>query len=225
MKYLIIGLGIYGSNLARDLAEQGSEVIGVDVKRQRVDDVKDAISTVYCIDSTDPQALSMLPLNNIDVVVVAIGENFGASIKTVALLKQYKVQHIFARAIDPLHQAILQSFEIDRILRPEQRAATELALEMMLGGQVLVMSVAGARIIAQMHVPEYFAGKSYNNIRHDRDIEIVAAARPVEKKSIIGTRTTEYVELDLSTDSVAAGDRIIVLTTRANLYDLMRRTS
>lgn len=87
MRYLIIGLGIYGSNLAVDLANMGHEVIGADINPALVEGIKDNISTAYIIDSTDETSLSVLPLKNVDLVIVAIGENFGASIRTVAVLK------------------------------------------------------------------------------------------------------------------------------------------
>ncbi|MDE7443733.1 MAG: TrkA family potassium uptake protein, partial [Muribaculaceae bacterium] len=123
MRYLIIGLGIYGSNLAKDLTEAGHEVVGADIKPTLVENIKEYISTAYIIDSTDEAALADLPLVNVDLVIVAIGENFGASIKTVALLKKLGVKHIYARAIDKLHEAILEGLHVDRILTPEQRAA------------------------------------------------------------------------------------------------------
>ncbi len=104
MRYLIIGLGIYGSNLAIDLTEMGHEVIGADVSSTIVESIKDYISTAYIVDSTDRVALSALPLLNVDTVIVAIGENFGASIRTVALLKELGVKRLYARAIDKLHQ-------------------------------------------------------------------------------------------------------------------------
>lgn len=108
MRYLIIGLGIYGSNLARDLTEMGHEVIGVDCNQTNVDEIKDYISTVYMVDTTEETSLSVLPLRNVDVVIVAIGENFGASVRTVALLKKSGVKCLYARAIDKLHEAILE---------------------------------------------------------------------------------------------------------------------
>ena len=123
MRYLIIGLGIYGQNLARDLQDMGHEVVGVDSDESRVDQMKDTLASVYCVDTTEASALNVLPYKNCDLVVVCIGENFGASVKTVALLKQAGVKHIYARAIDPLNQAILECFELDRILMPEQHAA------------------------------------------------------------------------------------------------------
>ena len=107
MRYLIIGLGIYGTNLAKDLTDLGHEVIGADIKAPNVDAIKDYIATAYIIDSTEESAIGVLPLKNVDLVIVTIGENFGASIKTVALLRKMGVRNIYARAIDELHRAIL----------------------------------------------------------------------------------------------------------------------
>ena len=118
MRYLIIGLGIYGSNLATDLTDMGHEVIGADHNPTLVEQVKDKISTAYIIDSTDEAALSVLPLKTVDLVIVAIGENFGASVKTVALLRKLGVKRIYARAVDDIHETILQGFKVDRILTP-----------------------------------------------------------------------------------------------------------
>lgn len=118
MRILIIGLGIYGANLATDLTALGHEVIGADTNPQIVESIKEQITTAYVVDSTEEAALEVLPLNNVNLVIVAIGENFGASIKTVALLKKLGVKNIYARAIDPLHESILQGIGVDRILTP-----------------------------------------------------------------------------------------------------------
>ena len=125
MKYIIIGLGNYGGGLAEELMAIGHEVIGVDQNEGRVDNLKDKITTAFVLDATDELALETLPLREIDVVIVAIGENFGASVRVVALLKQKKVKHIFARAIDSVHKAILEAFAIDKVLTPEKDAARE----------------------------------------------------------------------------------------------------
>ena len=136
MRYLVIGLGIYGSTLARNLTEMGHEVIGVDRNQTNIDEIKDYISTVYLIDTTEEVALSVLPLRNVDVVIVTIGENFGASVRTVALLKKSGVKCLYARAIDRLHESILEGFDIQRILTPEQRSARDLAHEIELGASI-----------------------------------------------------------------------------------------
>ena len=107
MKYIVLGLGDYGRVLSEELASLGHEVIGADISESRVDAIKDKIATAFVMDVTDEMSLSVLPLNNVDVVIVAIGENFGASVRVVALLKQRKVQHIYARDIDDVHKAVL----------------------------------------------------------------------------------------------------------------------
>lgn len=126
MKYIIIGLGNYGHVLAEELSALGHEVIGADLDEGRVDSIKDKIATAFVIDATDEQSLSVLPLNSVDMVIVAIGENFGASIRVVAMLKQKQVQHIYARAIDGVHKAVLEAFGLEKILTPEEDAARSL---------------------------------------------------------------------------------------------------
>ena len=127
MKYLVIGLGTYGRELAINLSLQGNEVIGVDHRSENIEAVKEQLMTVYELDAKDENSLKLLPLKNMDIVIVAIGEDFGASLKTVALLKKNGVKHIYARAIDNLHQSILEAFNLERILTPEKRAANDFA--------------------------------------------------------------------------------------------------
>ena len=78
MKYIVIGLGDYGYVLAEELAAVGHEVIGVDKESTRVEPIKEKLAAAFMMDATDEQALSALPLHNVDAVIVAIGENFGA---------------------------------------------------------------------------------------------------------------------------------------------------
>lgn len=206
MKYLIIGLGIYGSNLARDLTALGHEVIGADIRQNNIEEIKDYISTVYQIDSTEEAALQVLPLSNVDLVIVAIGENFGASIKTVALLKKAGVKHIYARAIDELHEAILESFELDRILTPEQRAASDLTHEMELGADVETLEVDEENVVVKLGVPGRFVGMPYSllDISKNYGLAVVAATRPVERTNILGIKRARRELIDLS--AALAGD-------------------
>jgi trk system potassium uptake protein TrkA len=228
MRYLVIGLGIYGSNLARDLTSMGHEVIGADNNSSSIEAVKDYISTVYLVDSADESALSVLPLKNVDLVIVAIGENFGASVKTVALLKQLGVKHIYARAIDPLHYSILECFELDRILTPEQRAASDLALEMVLGSDVVTMNVDKETIIAKFKAPRYFEGISYTQLKlSDYKVTLVAACRPTENIGLLGVKSKEPEMISISDPEnfVTKGDVFTCLATRKAFKDMMKHIS
>ncbi len=228
MKVLIIGLGIYGSNLARDLSAMGNEVIGADSSEVAVDQVKDFVSTVYRLDTTDETQMGVLPIKSVDLVIVAIGENFGASVRTVAILKQLGVQHIYARAIDPLHRSILECFDIDRILTPEQRAASDLTMEMVMGSKVETLSIDADRVIVKFTAPEYFVGESYANLRllEQLDIRLIAATRPTDHVNVLGVKVKQAQPLDLGDENlqVEPGDVVTCLGTRKSFRDLMKRT-
>ena len=88
MKYIVIGLGNFGVSLAKQLAQNGHEVIGVDNSDLKVEEYKDAMTTTICLNSVEETALRSLPLNEVDAVVVAIGEDLAASVQTIALLKK-----------------------------------------------------------------------------------------------------------------------------------------
>ena len=227
MKYLIIGLGIYGANLARDLTELGHEVMGADDCLSNIVSLKNYISTVYLIDSTEENQLAVLPLLNVDLVIVAIGENFGASIKTVALLKKAGVKHIYARAIDTLHEAILQSFEIDRIITPEQRAAEDLTHELELGSEVTTLKVDADNVVVNFAVQDYILGLTYadlsTKLANDYGLTLVAVSRPTETTNILGIKRLTLKPL---TDKAAAtathGDIITIFGNRKKIIDFCK---
>lgn len=127
MKYLIIGLGNFGSTLACKLTDMGHDVIGVDSKEHNVEEIKDKISVAYIMDATDRLDLRTLPLDDIDCAVVAIGQSMDHSLRSVAALKELNVTHIFARAIDSTHLSILRAMNIENVFIPERYAAEQIA--------------------------------------------------------------------------------------------------
>lgn len=218
MRYLIIGLGIYGTNLAKDLTDMGHEVIGADHKETAVDAIKDYIATAYIIDSTDEQAIGALPLKNVDLVIVAIGENFGASIKTVALLRKLGVRKIFARAIDDLHRAILEGMHVERILNPEQRAANDLANEMEMSTAVETLRIDSERYVMRFSAPGYFFGMHYSDMNPDSmfGLTLIGASRPRATANAMGLPATQLRALDTAGDAsltVEQGDVLTCLGT------------
>ncbi len=227
MRYLIIGLGIYGANLARDLVAQGHEVIGADSSRTTIDAIKDYITTAYVLDTTEESALGVLPLRNVDVVIVAIGENFGASVKTVALLKKSGVKTIFARAIDPLHESILQSFNVARILLPEQRAAADLTHEMALGSEVETLAVNEDNYILKFRAPRFFTGLYYSDLGLERNygLKLVAVTRPAPKTNVLGIQhlVPAAIDPDQPKQTVTEDDVLVVFGPLKGFRSLYRR--
>lgn len=229
MRYLIIGLGIYGTNLALDLTAQGHEVIGADVSRTTIDSIKEYIATAYILDTTEEASLGVLPIRNVDVVIVAIGENFGASVKTVALLKKAGVKKIYARAIDPLHISILQSFNVERILQPEQRAALDLTHEMALGTDVESLRINDNDYILKFKAPQFFIGLEYSSIDFSGHygLKLVSVSRPQDKTNILGMSSKQPLSFDHTVEgaTVEADDTWVVFGTLKAFRTLYRRMS
>lgn len=127
MKYIVIGLGNFGASLACRLAATGYEVIGVDNNMQKVEEMKQQITHAICMDATERAALSTLPLKDSDAVIVAIGEDFGTSVKITALLQELKHKRIIGRAFTPLHATVLKAIGVKEVVNPEQDFAEHFA--------------------------------------------------------------------------------------------------
>lgn len=226
MRYLIIGLGIYGSNLATDLTAMGHEVIGADINPITIENIKDKISTVYTLDSTEEPALAALPLKAVDLVIVAIGENFGASVKTVAILRKLGVKAIYARAVDDIHQTILEGFKVDRILIPEQRAARELTRELAIGPQIDAMRLDRDTYILKFKVPPIFVGLSLGDAEIEKryGMKIIVLSRPVMQRNMIGIQTPIIkVKQDVAADTILEkDDELTVLATQKQFKEMFR---
>ena len=208
MKYIIIGLGNYGHVLAEELSALGHEVIGADISAGRVDSLKDKVATAFVIDATDGQALSVLPLNSVDVVIVAIGENFGASIRVVALLKR-----IYARAIDGVHRSVLEAFGLDRILTPEEDAARGLVHLLEFGADIETFRVDSNYYVVNFTVPEKFIGYNVNELKLDSEfgLKLLALKRAETLKNCLGVSYVQHNVLNElpENDQIQAGDQLV----------------
>lgn len=213
MKYIIIGLGNYGYVLAEELASRGHEVIGADIDEARVDSIKDKIATAFILDATDELALSSLPLENVEAVIVAIGENFGASIRVVALLKQLKVKHIYARAIDEIHKSVLNAFDLDGVLSPEEDAARRLVELWEFGTHMETFRINENYYVVKFATPQNFIGYFVNELKlqEEFNLKLIAIQREKTVKNVIGINHTEHYLLDNigEEEKVFEGDELV----------------
>ena len=97
--FAVIGLGTFGRRVAEVLADRGGEVIAIDNNPDLIDRVKDSVTQAVLLDATDETSLASAPFDDVDVAVVAIGDNVAASILATALLKRVGIPYILARSI------------------------------------------------------------------------------------------------------------------------------
>lgn len=188
MKYIIIGLGNFGASLAEKLTKMGNEVIGVDVQMSKVEAMKEKITHAISLDTTDINAVSNLPLNDTDIVIVAIGEDKGALIMTTALMKQLKVKRLISRAVAPLQEMVLQAMGVDEIIHPEEESAERWAKKLNLQGVVDSFELTPNFSIVEVKVPEKYEGKTLQEIglRRDYNIIVLTTIKVQEEKKSFG---------------------------------------
>lgn len=116
---LVVGLGRFGSALARELVELGFEVLGVDLDERLVQVHAESLTHVVQADTTDATALRQLGAADFPSAVVGIGTNVEASILTTSALVDEGVPNIWAKAITESHGRILERVGADHVVFPE----------------------------------------------------------------------------------------------------------
>ena len=173
MRYIIVGLGNFGSSLAMKLTNQGNEVIGVDSSMTKVEALKDRISYTICMDATDQYTMTGLPMKDSDIVIVAIGEDQGANIMATAILKNMNVKRLISRAINPMHENVLRAMGITEIVNPEVETAERWAKKLCLRGVVDSFEVNGEYSIVEVNTPAKYVGKSLEEIGFRKNMNLV----------------------------------------------------
>ncbi len=214
MKYIIFGLGNFGASLAKKLTEQGNEVIGIDTSMEKVDAYKEKISHTICMDATDEFTVSGLPLKETDIVLVAIGEDQGANIMTTALLKNFEVKRLISRAINPLHEKVLQAIGVDEIVHPEEETAERWAKKLCLSNVVDSFELNEDYSIIEAKVPNDYIGRTIREVgfRREFNLLVLTIIKKVEVKSKVGRSKIEtQIQGVASADNELHADDILVL--------------
>jgi trk system potassium uptake protein len=214
MKYIIVGLGNFGASLAEKLTSQGNEVIGIDTSMTKVDLYKEKISHTICMDTTDEFTVSGLPLKDTDVVIIAIGEDQGSNVMSTALFKNFEVKRLISRAINPLHEKVLQAIGVDEIVHPEEETAERWAKKLCLKNVVDSFELSDDFSIIEANVTAKYVGKTIKEVgfRNNFNLLVLTTIKKSEVKSKVGKTTTESkVQGVVTPDYVLQESDILVL--------------
>ncbi|MEW6423479.1 MAG: TrkA family potassium uptake protein [Bacillota bacterium] len=192
LQFAVIGLGRFGSSVARTLSRMGYEVLAVDVDADKVNDITDEVTYAVQVDAMEEEALKSLGLRNFDVVVVAIGQEIKASILVTVMLKEMGVPKIVAKANDELHGRVLQKVGADVVVFPERDMGVRLAHTLVSRNILDQIHLSLDYSIVEVVTPAKFIGKTLEEsalrqkygvtvlaIRRGEDIIISPGARQV----------------------------------------------
>ena len=172
MKYIIVGLGNFGSSLGMALTRQGHEVIAIDSRIQKVEAYKEVISHTICMDATDESTVSGLPIIDTDIVIVAIGEDQGANVMATALFKTLKAKRLISRSINPLHEKVLQAIGVDDLIHPEKEAANRWAKRLSLRYFVDSFELSDHFSMVEISIPKSLIGQTVDDLQLEQKFNI-----------------------------------------------------
>lgn len=163
-KIAIIGLGDFGMNLAKHLVEKGAEVLAIDNDFDKVEELKDIVTVAVRLDSTDEKALKVQGIQDMDAVVVSIGQEFESTILTVMNLLKLGVKKIIARATTQIHKVILEKVGVHNVISPEEEIANKLASSLIYEDVLEWIKLDNEYTIAYLEAPELFVGKTLQEL-------------------------------------------------------------
>lgn len=221
MKIIIVGIGNFGGSLAIKLSEAGHEIIAVDDNMSKLDAIKDRITQTVQLDATDIEAIKNLPVKEADLVVIAIGENFGSSVMTTAIFKQLHAKKIISRSISTLHHTVVDAIGVDEIVSPEQESAERLAKKISMTSVVDSFKLSDDYSIVEIKLPIKFENKTINemNFREEYGLNVVTVLRLEETKNIFGKTSKENKAIGVPTPEtkLIENDVLVVFGLRKDI--------
>lgn len=157
---VVIGLGIFGNNIVRELADKGFEVIAVDKSKEAVQRVRDLASRAIVADGTDKEIMAQIGIQEDDTVIISFGEDLAAATLITLYLKQLKVKQIVVKAPNEEHQMILEKVGATDVIIPEKEIANKVARSLISPNVLDYLPLSEDYMIFEMAPPESFLGKT-----------------------------------------------------------------
>ncbi len=174
--YAVLGLGRYGSAVARELSDNGVDVLAVDIDEATVNAAAIELPICKCADITAPEVIKQLGIGNIDVVVIAMASNLEASVMAITLCKEAGVKTVIAKCAEEMHGKIFERVGADKVVFPENESGKRLAKNLLSSGFVDMMELSSDVSIVELEVKNEWIGKTLIelNVRKKHGINVVA---------------------------------------------------
>ena len=173
---LLIGLGRFGYHMAERMQELKDEVLGVDIDEDKVEQCLSCLTSAQIADATDENFIRTLGVRNCDVCVVAIGDNFQASLEVTALLKDFGAQFVVSRAAGEIHAKFLLRNGADQVIYPERDMARHAAVKYSANHVLDFFQLTPEYAIYEISAPKEWMGKSIEElqVRRKHHVNILA---------------------------------------------------
>jgi trk system potassium uptake protein TrkA len=227
-KFAVIGLGRFGTRIARSLSSRGAEVIAIDKSMTKVDSLRDDVALPVAMDSTDLRNLKAQNITEVDAVVVAIGEDFESLLLTVVHLMSLKVKRIIARASTIQQRLILEKMGVEEILSPEEEVGSIVAERLIHPDVKTFLQLSDEYEIAEIKSPPKTRNKAVSEIgfREMYKLNLITVRRQVQEmmdgKVVL---SSSVVGVPKSDNIIYEGDTIIIFGKTSDIEKFVELNS
>ncbi|MBQ3194463.1 MAG: TrkA family potassium uptake protein [Oscillospiraceae bacterium] len=174
--YVVIGLGLFGQALARQLCKLGAEVLAMDVRSDLVQLVANDVTHAVVGDAKDKEVLRALGVRDMDCAVIAIGDDLAASVLITMNLQELEVPYIVCKAHDETHRRVLEKLGVNRVVIPEQENAQRLGRSLHSHNVLEYIELSEDYGILEIPAPRKWIGRSLKqlNVRAEYGVNIIA---------------------------------------------------
>ncbi|MCE5170105.1 TrkA family potassium uptake protein [Paenibacillus profundus] len=179
-QFAVVGMGRFGSSLAKELVRLGHQVLGIDKDEEVVADMTGMVTHAVVADATDEDVLRSLGIRNFDCAIVAIGDDIQTSILVSIQMKELGVKKVVAKALSDLHGRVLERLDVDRVIYPERDMGIRVAHQLVSPNLLDYIELSKEYTIAELSVPGCMQGMSLKelNPRARFGCSIVALNKP-----------------------------------------------
>ena len=194
---VVIGLGIFGYNIARTLFESGFEVVAVDKNKDIIQKIRDHSTKAILADGTDQEIMDEIGIGEDDIAIVSFGEDLAAATLITLHLKQMKIKNIIVKAPNEEHKLILEKVGATEVIIPEMDMAKKVAKSLVSPNMMDYIPLSEDYIISEMAPPNSFLGKTIRELglRAKYSIEVIAV-RDVLSESVHMVPQADFVIKD-----------------------------
>lgn len=220
MRYVVIGIGKYGSRIALEMAGRGAEVFAIDCVEERVEQVAEDVAIAITMDSTDPKALRSQKLEGMDAAVVAIGENFEATVLTTLNLMDLGIPRVIVRASGRDQERILRKLGVEEILAPETEFAGIVAERLMNPNLRGFLELPDDYEIAEIKAPAGCVGRTLGEIdlTNRYELRLITIRRTYSEQ---GGDQEHLIGIPRPDTTVQETDTLVVFGTLGNVNRLL----
>lgn len=225
-KFAVIGLGRFGSAVAKALAEKGFEVMVIDTDENKVSLLSDIATQSLVLDGTDEKALKDAGVTDVDTAIVSVGQRIDASILITLLLKELGIKQVIVKGVNTLHGTILKRIGADRVIFPEREMANKL-VESFISPKIFdYIELSPTHSVIEIAAPKPFFGKTLRQLglRERMGVTVIAIKKKLAVMTEKGTPDfREEVNISPSADDeIVEGDVLVLLGRYEDLAKIER---